>query len=120
MKTTSTEQSSNITLDNTYLTGSGYWDTSSTTGLKVGGILQDCGVSTIANHVEEPEISIFGMKEKEWRDLPGRIEKIEKMLGILYDEPSPEDLDKHNALKEAYHKYKMLERMVLGNKDSEA
>lgn len=39
-----------------------------------------------------------------------------RKLGILLDSdaPTPEQLEKHKALKEAYLKYKMIEKLVLG------
>lgn len=43
-----------------------------------------------------------------------RIEKIEQRLCIL-DEPNPEILEKHKALKRAYEEYKMLEKLIIGN-----
>jgi len=51
-------------------------------------------------------------------DIPQRLEKIEKLLGIISD-PTPEQLEQHRALKDAYNKYKLIEKLLLGEGTSE-
>ncbi len=43
-------------------------------------------------------------------DLNRKFDKIMDRLGVL-DDPDPEKLEKHKALKRAYEKYKMLEKL---------
>jgi len=49
------------------------------------------------------------------RKMEKDIEAIKDKLAIL-DEPSPEKLEQHKMLKEAYLKYKMIEKLI-GDKD---
>lgn len=57
---------------------------------------------------EEPKsISVDELVE-----LPERIKKIEDMLNILND-PDPEILEKYGALRTAFQKYKVLEKLIL-------
>lgn len=51
---------------------------------------------------------------KELADIPHRLEKIERLLGILTD-PTAEQLEQHCALKDAYNKYKLIEKLLLGD-----
>lgn len=49
--------------------------------------------------------------------LTARIDKLEQALGVLVNEPTPEQLEKHKMLKEAYKKYKFVEGLVLGDEN---
>jgi len=51
-------------------------------------------------------------------ELADRMQEIEKRLSIL-NAPSPEKLEKHKMLEEAYKKYKFIEDLI-GNEDDDS
>lgn len=49
-----------------------------------------------------------------YADFSYKIRKLEEAVGILVNEPKKEVIEKSTILKEAYKKYKFVEKMVLG------
>lgn len=108
MKTTSTvpyysiNQTSNPTTITTSSSNMGWPPGGYTTGAiaVADGIGISSGATTVVH--ELGEISL-------------KLERIERLLGILLSDPAPEKLEQHRALKDAYAKYKMIENLLLGN-----
>ena len=53
-------------------------------------------------------------EEKRLRKLEEGLEAIKERLAIL-DDPNPEKLEKHKMLRDAYNKYKMIEKLIGDN-----
>jgi len=86
--------------------------------ITVSGTNSSDGVYTINNtsaHTITVNDAISVITEERFRDLEDSVEAIKRRLAIL-DEPSPETLEKHKILKDAYNKYKMIEALI-GEKD---
>lgn len=60
----------------------------------------------------ESTFTSFTIPTKEQFDnLTDDVEKIKQRLAIL-DDPSPEKLERHKMLRDAYNKYKMIEKLI--------
>lgn len=81
--------------DGTKFTANGTYTITDTTGSYI----------TIKDHYQE-----------QIDDLNKKFDKIMDRLGVL-DDPDPGKLEKHKALKRAYEKYKMLEKLCGANDD---
>ncbi len=100
MKTTSTDQSSSITLET------------------IGSATISSKTIAIANPYTISIDDGYNTKTYNINDLFEKIEKLEKIVGALLSEPSVEKLEQHRALKDAYNKYKMVEALLLGNDET--
>ena len=49
--------------------------------------------------------------------LSARIDKLEQAVGVLINEPTPEQLERHKTLKDAYNRYKFVEGLILGDEN---
>lgn len=67
-------------------------------------ITSSINVGSTYYHAESEEMTKIKKIEKD-------IEAIKDRLSIL-DEPSPEKLEQHKMLREAYEKYKMIEKLI--------
>lgn len=104
MKTTSTEQSSNTNP----ITSSTYYG--ATPSISIGShTINTNSIWTSTGTYSDPSITVDYLE-----DIRSRLDKLEKIVGVLLEDPSPEKLEQHRALKDAYEKYKMLERLTLG------
>ena len=65
-----------------------------------------------ARRMKDPVQVLREEMREELREIKDAISK----LGILFDSdaPSEEQMEKHKALREAYLKYKMVEKLILG------
>lgn len=107
MKTTSTEQSSNTNP----ITSSTYYGAipSNSNSISIGShTINTSNIWTSTGTYSGPSITVDYLE-----DIRSRLEKLEKIVGVLLEDPSPEKLEQHRALKDAYEKYKMIERLTL-------
>jgi hypothetical protein len=58
-----------------------------------------------------PSMEVKGDLIVNGKNIGNILDKIQDRLAIL-DEPSPEKLEKHAALKKAYEQYKLLEKLI--------
>ena len=70
----------------------------------------------------DEEVSKSGLTRNEiilniYGDLLNRIADLEEKLGVLVNEPSQEQLNRHKTLKRAYKQYKFVEKLVLGEEN---
>ncbi len=63
-----------------------------------------------ANHGREA----WQVNGEMYADFLYKFRRLEEATGILVNEPKKDDLEKSTILKEAYKKYKFVEKMVLG------
>lgn len=118
MKTTSTEQSSSTPQTNiTYGATTNSTGITGTGSISIGSAAIYTGTTWTSNNSIDSSYGITfndGSKTHRLEDLFYKMEKLEKIIGVLLEEPTPETLEQHRALKDAYEKYKMVERMILG------
>lgn len=118
MKTTSTVQNSNTPQTNiTYGATNNSTGITGTGSISIGLTAIDPGTIWTSNNSIDSSYGITfndGSKTYRLEDLFYKMEKLEKIIGVLLEEPTPETLEQHRALKDAYEKYKMVERMILG------
>jgi hypothetical protein len=68
-------------------------------------------VSSFSNNNPNPAMTVNGDLIVKGKNIVNILDKIQDRLAIL-DDPSPEKLEKHAALKKAYDNYKLLEKLI--------